>query len=298
MASLPSTNTERVAAELSLSQMRYGVERLTVRISELEGFDVKSIVEANDPRVVALEKSIDETLQRVFGARSIEQNRYVQAARLHKPFGVATSYASKRVAPPPTELQHEFVDLQKLSLALLRQAVKGLQEDIAGSERATVQKNALSPPHLALARKVFVVHGRDEGARHAMARFLEKIALEAIILDEQPDEGRTIIEKFEACAAQVGFAVVLLTPDDIGSLIGGDDLNERARQNVVFELGYFVGRLGRGKACLVRKGNVEIPSDLHGVIYTEMDDSDGWKLKLVKELKAAKLDFDANKIWE
>jgi Predicted nucleotide-binding protein containing TIR-like domain len=71
----------------------------------------------------------------------------------------------------------------------------------------------------------------------------------------------------------------------------------RARQNVIFELGYFVSKLGRGRACLLRKGDVEIPSDLYGVIYTEMDDKEGWKLRLVKELKAAKLDFDANRMW-
>jgi predicted nucleotide-binding protein len=72
----------------------------------------------------------------------------------------------------------------------------------------------------------------------------------------------------------------------------------RARQNVIFELGYFAGKLGRGRACLLRKGDVEIPSDLYGVIYTDMDAAEGWKIKLVKEIKAAGLSFDANKVWE
>lgn len=144
---------------------------------------------------------------------------------------------------------------------------------------------------------VFVVHGHDKASLYAVARFLEKLGLTTIILDEQPNQGRTIIEKFEASASQVGFAVVLLTPDDVGGAVSAPQNSLRARQNVIFELGYFVGKLGRGRACLLRKGEVEIPSDLYGVIYTDMDANDGWKLKLMKELHAAKLEFETDRIW-
>lgn len=146
--------------------------------------------------------------------------------------------------------------------------------------------------------KIFIVHGHDEGALNGLARFLEKLKLEVIILKEQPNQGRTIIEKYEDSAAEVGFAVVLLTPDDVGSAVSAEGHNQRARQNVIFELGYFAGKLGRGRVCLLRKGNVEIPSDLFGVVYTEMDPAEGWKQALVKELKAAKIEFDANRMWE
>ena len=142
------------------------------------------------------------------------------------------------------------------------------------------------------------MHGHDESALQGLARFLEKLGLEAIILREQVDQGRTIIEKFEANAGDVGFAVVLLTPDDVGSAVAAKEPNARARQNVIFELGYFSGKLGRGKVCLLRKGSVEIPSDLFGVIYTDMDPAEGWQTKLVRELKAAGLKFDANRLWE
>jgi predicted nucleotide-binding protein len=114
--------------------------------------------------------------------------------------------------------------------------------------------------------KVFVVHGHDDGAREGVARFLEKLDLTAIILKEQPNRGRTTIEKFVDCAREVGFAVVLFTPDDLGKAVDDDEERARARQNVIFELGYFVGALGRGKACLLRKGDVQIPSDLYGVV--------------------------------
>jgi predicted nucleotide-binding protein len=146
--------------------------------------------------------------------------------------------------------------------------------------------------------KVFVVHGHDEGALQGTARFLQTIGLQTIILREQPDQGRTTIEKFEACAAEVGFAVVLLTPDDLGGALAAPELASRARQNVIFELGYFVGSLGRGRACLLRKGNVEIPSDLFGVVYTEFDHpAEGWKVKLARELKAAGFELDEAKVW-
>ncbi len=117
---------------------------------------------------------------------------------------------------------------------------------------------------------------------------LDTIGLKAIVLREQPDQGRTIIEKFEACAREVGFAVVLLTPDDLGGAAVAATQASRARQNVIFELGYFVGSLGRGRACLLRKGDVEIPSDLFGVIYSDFDyAAESWKVMLARELKAA-----------
>jgi predicted nucleotide-binding protein len=105
------------------------------------------------------------------------------------------------------------------------------------------------------------------------------------------------MEKFEACASEVGFAVALLTPDDLGGPVAAPEHAARARQNVIFELGYFVGSLGRGRACLLRKGEVEIPSDLVGVIYTDMDHpAEGWKVKLARELRAAGFEFDAGRV--
>jgi predicted nucleotide-binding protein len=123
--------------------------------------------------------------------------------------------------------------------------------------------------------KVFVVHGHDDAALHSVARFLEQLDLKPVILREQADRGRATIEKFEEHAGQVCFAVVLLTPDDIAASPATSAQSARARQNVIFELGYFAGSLGRGRACLLRKGDVEIPSDLYGVIYTDMDPSGG-----------------------
>ncbi len=142
------------------------------------------------------------------------------------------------------------------------------------------------------------MHGHDESALQGVARFLERLHLDVIVLKEQPNQGRTIVEKFEELASEVGFAVVLLTPDDVGGVATGKAQDERARQNVIFELGYFSGKLGRGRVCLLRKGDVDMPSDLLGVVYTPLDSAEGWKGALARELKAAKIEFDANLVWQ
>ncbi len=138
-------------------------------------------------------------------------------------------------------------------------------------------------------REVFVVHGHDEGAREAVARFLEHLGLQPIILQEQVNAGLTVLEKFERYAT-VAYAIVLLTPDDVGASHANPDvLTPRARQNVILELGYFVGKLGRGKVCPLYKAGVELPSDLHGLVYIPMDVGGGWKTRLIKEIEAAGL---------
>jgi predicted nucleotide-binding protein len=146
-------------------------------------------------------------------------------------------------------------------------------------------------------KRVFVVHGHDSLSKLEVTRFLENLGLKAIVLHEQPNEGRTIIEKFEHNAETVEFAVVLLTPDDSGFPANKpDEKRARARQNVVLELGYFCGALGRNRVCVLHKGDIEIPSDYLGVVYTPLDDSGAWKMNLAKELKRASFKIDMNRV--
>jgi predicted nucleotide-binding protein len=153
-----------------------------------------------------------------------------------------------------------------------------------------VRKGTLALP---LSKRVFIVHGHDEGARESVARFLEKLDFIPIILHEQANKGQTIIEKIEA-NSDVSFAVVLLTPDDEGCT-KGETPKPRARQNVLLELGYFLAKLGRENVCALHKASVEIPTDYAGVIWTKFDNHGSWKNALAKELLAAGHQVDLNK---
>lgn len=141
--------------------------------------------------------------------------------------------------------------------------------------------------------EVFVVHGHDDATREAVARFVAKLDLTPIILHEQASQGRTIVKNLEHHGG-VAYAIVLLTPDDVGGK-NAQELQPRARQNVVRELGYFLGRLGRDRVCGLHRGELELPSDYMGVVYIPFDAGGGWRLQLAKELKAAGFAVDMNK---
>jgi predicted nucleotide-binding protein len=140
-------------------------------------------------------------------------------------------------------------------------------------------------------RKVFIVHGHDNDAKNEVARFLSKIGLEEVILHERPNSGRHLLTKFEQESEGAGFAVILMTPDDEVPL-GGSATRRRARQNVVFELGFFIGKLGAARVAALVKGDVEKPSDFDGVGYIEFDAKGAWKAHLAREFQAARVPFD------
>jgi predicted nucleotide-binding protein with TIR-like domain len=143
-------------------------------------------------------------------------------------------------------------------------------------------------------RNIFIVHGHDEGLRESVARLLHLLELTPIILHEQVSQGRTIVEKLEH-HGDVGYAIVVLTPDDVGGT-SEQALMPRARQNVVLELGYFMGRLGRDRVCAVHRGAIELPSDYMGVVYIPFDSGGAWRFALAKELRAAGFSVDMNKL--
>ena len=147
-------------------------------------------------------------------------------------------------------------------------------------------------------RNVFVVHGHDGEMKAEVARLLERLGFNPIILSEQPNGGRTIIEKFEDHSQQVGYAIVLMSDkDDVGRAIEDSVLRPRARQNVILELGYFIGRLGRKRVCVLRKDGVEDPSDILGIVYTPYaSGSMEWKYSVARELKDVGYDVDLGAI--
>jgi predicted nucleotide-binding protein len=197
----------------------------------------------------------------------------------------------------PLAAYADKADLQEHRARSLRTQLSKMKALI---ELLRTEAELQSPSHVihtqqVTGHRIFLVHGRDERYIHEVARFLEKLQQDVIILRDEPNQGRTIIEKFEDYA-NVGFAVVLLTPDDQGGLRekGVDALQPRARQNVIFELGYFIGKLSRKRVCALYIHGVEKPSDYDGVLFVQLDEGGAWRLQLARELKAAGLSVDMN----
>lgn len=158
--------------------------------------------------------------------------------------------------------------------------------------------NEANIPSPAKSKKIFIVHGRDEVAKTSLEVFLHEIGLNPVVLHRQADQGQTVIEKIEA-NSDVGFAFILLTPDEVAYLSAEDVLPDaernkefRARPNVMFEFGYFIGKLGRSKVCCLYTGNVSIPSDLNGFIYKKYNSNiDEVAYSIIKDLKATGYDI-------
>lgn len=183
-----------------------------------------------------------------------------------------------------------FKRAKSILIKALENTRDALVEDIYGELKETESESS----NPTLSNKVFVVHGHDSELKSDVERFIHEIGLEPIVLHRQVDAGNTVIEKFEE-HSDVGYAFILLTPDEQATTIDQIDMPEekriteyRARPNVIFEFGYFIGKLGRSRVCCLHKGNVSVPSDLAGLVYKEVDDSiDSQAYAIIKELKNA-----------
>lgn len=250
---------------------------------------------------------IDEGRRLVYGSGDYDLFRQRGAMILRRVFGDKNQYVASwnaiavRAAysydPARTRELHQdaWESARKQCVNLLSAAAEELTTFGPTSTPAAASNREVA------SRKVFVVHGHDEGLKQTLARLLEKLDLKAIILHEQPNKGRTLIEKFEDYA-DVSFAVVLLTPDDMGYSVASDPsaARPRARQNVVLELGFFLGQLGREHVTPLFAGaeDFEKPSDYDGVTYIPIDPAGAWQYHLARELRAAGIEVDTNKIIE
>lgn len=187
--------------------------------------------------------------------------------------------------------QNAFRRQMEQAKGIIQSAVDALTERISEVNEDESSMSVSFDP-----KKVFIFHGHNDSVKQTVARTLENIGLTPIILAEQPDKGRTVIEKFENEGNDVGFAVVLLTADDKGRKNKARSLQSRARQNVVFEMGYFMALLGRERVMLLLQDGVEEPSDLKGVVYTKLDKDGAWKYKLVKELREQRYNVSTDSI--
>jgi predicted nucleotide-binding protein len=276
-------------AQLTVDVMRAAIPKLERRIKDLESFDVNTIRERWDPVMEALAQKVDGTLQEILGHGTVEYNEY----SIHS-LDTLPLIMGGGPDPLPRVIQGYREGIERAALKLT--TLKELFEERLSDAPSGAQGTQSIPPvtRAAATRRVFVVHGRDDGAKETVARFVSRLRLEPIILHEQPSQGRTIIEKFEAHAT-VDYALVLLTPDDVGHPANDSArARRRARQNVILELGFFLGTLGRHRVCVLYSGDIEIPSDYQGVLYVPLDERGAWRLSVAREMKVAGVDVNLN----
>jgi predicted nucleotide-binding protein len=139
--------------------------------------------------------------------------------------------------------------------------------------------------------KIFIIHGHDKELKNEVQLLLYRAGVDDIVLHEQPDKGRTIIDKLIEESKDACYVIALLSPDD--ELANG---TSQARQNVILEIGYFLGKLGKERVRLLKKGQVDIPSDLQGILYEVYDKDGAWRIKLLKEMKAAGISIDVDSV--
>ncbi len=274
-------------AELTPDEMRRAVSRFQNIIARLEQFDPNVIEDRDDPRITELTTAIQTAVEKTYPTNTTQYNQYINAAMID-------TAGITMMGPTPIYEVREGLQRGKAdAIALIKVAIGDLQEDLA--DQVVAADVAPAPQNKATDKtNVFVVHGHDDAAKHEVARLIQNAGLKPIILHEQASMGKTVIEKLEKYS-DVGFAIVLLTPDDVGRAQNQNELQPRARQNVIAELFYFLGKLGRTHVCALKKGNIEIPSDIGGVIYIDLDPGGAWKTELLRELDAAGYSIDWRK---
>jgi len=269
-------------------------EKIKDRIEQGKAIKNKFIGTWNDFKEVEKEFSKWNRYNYDLLSRIFDDYRY---ANEYPDVNSASGFRNVFESPLPIQEEKELKGKIEKCLSVLDSILERLEL----IPETTTNANSLTVSDIKSTKKteekdIFIVHGHDEAAKQSMARFLEKLDINPIILHEQPSEGKTVIEKFEKYS-EVGFAIVLLTSDDIGYPKDKPEKKKpRARQNVIFELGYFIGKLGRHGACALYKQGVEIPSDYQGVLYILMDEGGAWKLELAKEIKSAGIEVDLNKL--
>jgi len=266
------------------TQIAHALPILRKRIVELQQIEVSLITQFSNPNIDAIEKKINHVIEDLYGERTDKYYRF--CVNLNQS---PISMSGPTPIPRIRKGYRDGIDSATSKLNALIEIVEKSPAPLAVEHRYD------STCDLQEAR-VFVVHGHDHGALSQVARFLEKFSLNVTILHEQPNQGLTLIEKLESNSI-ADFAVVILTADDVGGEKNStqQQLKPRARQNVIFELGFFLAKLGRAKVCVLHTEGIVLPSDYQGVLYIPLDVTGSWELKLVKEMKHAGLNVDLNK---
>ena len=240
-------------------------------------------VEYRNNKLDAVEKRAEMIIRKIFGP----ETHYLKSMK-----SISYSPSFFFDTTPDSTFENHFYSGKRELLNLFNVIAEDIKLDATINTSTTeskVQNN----------ENVFIVHGHNEEMKQSVARTIEKLKLKSIILHEQPNKGKTIIEKFTT-NSEVAFAIILLSADDIAYNKNDDPENAkfRARQNVIFELGYFIGKLGRERVLALHEveEKLEIPSDYSGVLFVPFDKSGKWQFDLVRELKALGINVNANDI--
>ena len=243
-----------------------------LNIIENTDFLISHGVQPSAPAFQAWHTEVERYLIKTFGQDSFEHNNFLK-----------TKF-SPSVYTCDADIIRQCIAGLRATRLILQEYLKEIEESPEYAEKNKINSDFV---------KVFVVHGHDGELKQSVARLVEKQGLEAIILSEQANKGKTIIEKFEE-NSDVSGAICLFTADDFGRAKTDTDEKPRARQNVVFEAGYFMGMLGRSRVVIIAEHGVELPSDMQGIVYT---DKNNWELDVLKELKAMGYTIDFNKLF-
>lgn len=247
---------------------------------------ISNSVRCSDPRFKEWEFRADRFLAKYYGQESEERIRFskVDFGEYHGQNDILAGIRCKSGLQEAKAIFKVYLDeLEQEDFDRAAERIKAVGGEVVKINNWVEKKYD----------KVFIVHGHDNTLKQEVARIIEKQGLEAVILSEQANGGKTIIEKIEE-NSDVGAAICLFTGDDYGRAKDATSENLRARQNVVFEAGYFMGKLGRGNVILIASPDIEIPSDLQGVVYTNKD---MWQTDVLRELKAIGYNVDFNKLF-
>lgn len=249
-------------------------KKIYEKIDEL----IKNKVTAEDPEFIAWYTKTLLFIQKKYGD-SLEATQF---SNTMDPFWIC-----------PAEMTHEHsINKCKSVLeqikAIFRVYLEEMEDEIDDANEENIGLDKIKSNF----SKAFIVHGHDGELKESVARMIERQGIEAIILNEKANRGLTIIEKFEENSDSAA-AICLFTADDIAKSKEESDYKVRARQNVVFETGYFMGKLGRQNVIMLADNDIEIPSDLSGVVYTN---NQYWQIEILKELNEIGYNIDMNKI--
>ena len=284
----PLMSTKGNAIDIFLGKLKTDNKNVKIKMSIDMNETIKSRLEKLDQ---LLQDYIYKKKQQVNSYEAIDafQEWYGEACAVFvKYFGKSDEYIDKFCKIDVTGNGYSLEDSYQEAYPIYKIYIEKLK-DMSNAKNENIMAKMSN-------NKVFIVHGHDDNLKTKVELFLMKLGLDPIILHKKANMGKTIIEKIEKYT-DVGFGIVLYTPDDEGRLKGNTALSSRARQNVVFEHGYLIGKLGRDRVCALVVDNVEKPGDIDGIVYVNVDNNDSWKVALANDMKAVGFNIDLNKAF-